>query len=78
MTFYNVSGRYGAARRFNLDFYCRVFGIESPKSYGVTGMDVNQLMEEGKHTEIAEYCVRDVFATVKLYDIWKARLSGIK
>lgn len=27
-TFYNVSGRDGAARRFNLDFYCKAFGIE--------------------------------------------------
>ena len=34
LTFYNVSGRDGAARRFNLDFYCKAFGIESPKSPG--------------------------------------------
>ncbi len=78
LTFYNVSGRSGAARRFNLDFYCRVFGIDSPKSHGVTGMDMNQLMEEERYEEIAEYCLRDVFATVKLFDIWKARLAGIK
>ena len=78
LTFYNVSGRSGAARRFNLDFYCRIFGIDSPKSHGVTGMDVNQLMEEERYGEIAEYCLRDVFATVKLFDIWKARLAGIK
>ena len=78
LTFYNVSGRSGAARRFNLDFYCRVFGIDSPKSHGVTGMDMNQLMEEERDEEIAEYCLRDVFATVKLFDIWKARLAGIK
>ena len=78
LTFYNVSGRDGAARRFNLDFYCRVFGIESPKSHGVTGMDVNQLIKEEKYEAIAEYCVRDVFATVKLYDIWRERLEGIK
>ena len=78
LTFYNVSGGSGAARRFNLDFYCRIFGIDSPKSHGVTGMDVNQLMEEERYEEIAEYCLRDVFATVKLFDIWKARLAGIK
>jgi DNA polymerase elongation subunit (family B) len=78
LTFYNVSGRSGAARLFNLDFYCRVFGIDSPKSHGVTGMDMNQLMEEERYEEIAEYCLRDVFATVKLFDIWKARLAGIK
>ena len=43
LTFYSVSGRDGAARRFNLDFYCKAFGIESPKSHGVTGMDVSTL-----------------------------------
>ena len=75
LTFYNVSGRSGAARRFNLDFYCRIFGVDSPKSHGVTGMDVNQLMEEERYGEIAEYCLRDVFATVKLFDIWMARLD---
>jgi hypothetical protein len=78
MTFYSVSGRDGAARRFNLDFYCKAFGIESPKSHGVTGMDVKDLMAEGKYREIAEYCLRDVRATVDLYKIWKERLSGIK
>lgn len=78
LTFYNVSGRDGAARKFNLDFYCKVFGIESPKSHGVTGMDVNHLMAEGKFREIAEYCLRDVEATVSLFKIWKERLAGIK
>ena len=78
LTFYGVSGRDGAARRFNLDFYCKAFGIESPKSAGVTGMDVKDLMEAGKFREIAEYCLRDVRATVELYKIWKERLAGIK
>ena len=77
-TFYNVSGRDGAARRFNLDFYCKAFGIESPKSHGVTGMDVKELMSTGKFREIAEYCLRDVNATVQLYQVWRDRLSGIK
>ncbi|MDX1950820.1 MAG: ribonuclease H-like domain-containing protein [Verrucomicrobiota bacterium] len=78
LTFYCVSGKDGAARRFNLDFYCKAFGIESPKAHGVTGMDVNDLMEAGQFREIAEYCLRDVRATVTLYHIWKERLSGIK
>jgi len=78
LTFYSVSGRDGAARRFNLDFYCKAFGIESPKSHGVTGMDVGTLMAEKKFREIAEYCLRDVRATVELYKIWKERLAGIK
>ena len=59
-TFYSVSGRDGAARRFNLDFYCKAFGIESPKSHGVTGMDVGALLAAGKFRDIAEYCLRDV------------------
>jgi DNA polymerase elongation subunit (family B) len=77
LTFYGVSGREGAARRFNLDFYCKVFGIPSPKSKGVTGMDVGRLMAEGRAREVAEYCLGDVQATVKLYKIWKERLAGI-
>jgi DNA polymerase elongation subunit (family B) len=77
-TFYNVSGREGAARRFNLDFYCKAFGIDSPKSHGVTGLDVNTLLAAGKYREIAEYCLRDVKATVQLYQVWKERLAGIK
>jgi 3'-5' exonuclease len=77
-TFYSVSGREGAAKRFNLDFYCKAFGIESPKAHGVTGMDVNRLLAAGQHREIAEYCLRDVQATVSLYQIWKDRLSGIR
>src|SRR5205085_903344 len=69
LTFYGVSGRDGAARRFNLDFYCKAFGIESPKTHGVTGRDVNRLLAEGRFREIAEYCLRDVRATVVLFQI---------
>jgi len=77
-SFYGVSGREGAARKFNLDFYCKAFGIDSPKAHGVTGMDVNTLMAEGKFRDIAEYCLRDVRATVELHRVWKERLAGIK
>lgn len=77
-TFYNVSGKDGAARRFNLDFYCRAFGIPSPKAEGITGRDVNDLLAEGRHRDIAEYCLRDVKATAELYRIWKERLAGVK
>lgn len=78
LSFYGVSGREGAARRFNLDFYCKVFGIDSPKSHGVTGMDVGRLVAEARYREMAEYCLRDVQATVELYRIWRERLAGIK
>jgi 3'-5' exonuclease len=78
LTFYGVSGRDGAARRFNLDFYCKAFGIASPKAHGVTGLDVNRLLAEGRSREIADYCLRDVQATLQLYRIWRQRLAGIK
>jgi DNA polymerase elongation subunit (family B) len=78
LTFYCVSGRDGAAKKFNLDFYCKAFGIESPKSHGVSGLDVNRLMATGEYRQVAEYCLRDVQATVSLYQIWKDRLSGIR
>jgi DNA polymerase elongation subunit (family B) len=78
LTFYGISGRDGAARRFNLDFYCKAFGIESPKSHGVTGNDVSSMLAAGRHRDIAEYCLRDVKATLLLYQIWKERLAGVK
>ena len=52
-TFYNVSGREGAARKFNLDFYCKAFGIPSPKAMGISGMDVGSLLAEGRYRDIA-------------------------
>ena len=41
-------------------------------------MDIGSLLAEGRFREIAEYCLRDVKATVLLYQIWKERLEGIK
>jgi DNA polymerase elongation subunit (family B) len=70
--------RDGATRRFNLDFYCKAFGIESPKSHGITGFDVPRLIAEGRQREVGEYCLRDVQATLLLYRVWQERLGGIK
>ncbi|MEK7672000.1 MAG: 3'-5' exonuclease, partial [Bacteroidota bacterium] len=61
LTFYN------AFRKFNLDFYCKSFGIKSPKSEGITGLDLGPLFEAGRFREIAEYCMGDVKATAELY-----------
>ncbi|MBI3004973.1 MAG: ribonuclease H-like domain-containing protein [Ignavibacteriales bacterium] len=58
---------YGAVRKFNLDFYCKAFGIESPKSHGVTGLDLARLYEEKRFKEIAEYCLGDLEATAELF-----------
>ena len=66
---------YGATRKFNLDFYCRTFGIESPKSHGVSGLDMNSLYREGRFREIAKYCLGDCRATVELFKKWRDFLS---
>jgi 3'-5' exonuclease len=63
---------YGAARRFSLDFACKAFGIASPKEEGITGLDLGRLMEEGRHREIAEYCMRDVRATAEVWRRWES------
>ena len=65
LTFYQVT------RRFSLDFYCKSFGIESPKAKGITGLDMRKLFEEKRFRDIAEYCFGDVLATTELHKRWK-------
>ncbi len=69
LTFYN------AYRKFNLDFYCKAFGIKSPKSNGVNGHEVLPMFQSGKCKEIAEYCAGDLHATKELYIRWRDNLS---
>ena len=66
---------YGLVRKFNLDFYCNAFGIESPKSKGITGMEVKELYKAGRVKDIAIYCGDDIKATFKLYKIWNEFLN---
>jgi DNA polymerase elongation subunit (family B) len=66
---------YGASRRFSLDFYCKAFGIPSPKGNGITGLDMGSLVAEGKYRAIAEYCMDDARATAELYRRWEEFLS---
>jgi len=66
---------YSAMRKFSLDFYCKMFGIKSPKESGVTGLDMRRLYGEKRYREIAEYCLGDVKATAELYRKWAEYLS---
>ena len=66
---------YGAVRKFNLDFYCKAFNIQSPKAAGITGLDLAPLYTERRYREIAQYCIGDVKATSELYHRWQAYLS---
>ena len=63
---------YGAVRkRFNLDMWCRVFGIKSPKGDGITGDEIKALFKAGRHLDIARYCVGDLRATRELLVCWE-------
>ncbi|MCL6098681.1 MAG: ribonuclease H-like domain-containing protein [Bacteroidetes bacterium] len=66
---------YGITKKFNLDFYCYAFGIDSPKSKGITGMEVKELYKAGRIKDIAIYCGEDVKATYELYKIWNQYLN---
>ena len=66
---------YQVTRRFSLDFYCKSFGIESPKAKGITGLDMRKLVEEKRYRDIAEYCYGDVLATSQLHDRWSKFLT---
>jgi len=66
---------YGLTRKFNLDFYCQSFGIESPKSKDISGMEVKNLYEAGRLKDIAVYCSKDIYATYQLFKIWEDYLN---
>lgn len=63
---------YGSMkRRFNLDTWCRTFGIASPKSEEMNGYMVSDMFKKGNVEEIARYCVKDLRATRDLFFIWE-------
>lgn len=66
---------YNATRKFNLDFYCKSFSIESPKASGITGLDMRLLFEEKRFFDIANYCLGDLRATTELFLRWKEFIS---
>ncbi|MHC4846122.1 MAG: ribonuclease H-like domain-containing protein [Planctomycetota bacterium] len=66
---------HGAVRsNFSLDYWCRRFGITSPKEEGLDGSRVQEVYEQGGIDDIAAYCVRDVVATAGLYSALKDTL----
>jgi len=63
---------FGASRRrFNLDMWCRTFGIKSPKEGGITGYEVKDLFKAGRCLDIARYCIGDLRATRELLSYWE-------
>lgn len=69
---YDQLSFYGATRmKGSLHLWCRAFGIESPKTEGVTGDDVTKLFAEKQYETIARYNMRDIISTKKLYKKWE-------
>ena len=67
---------YGSTRRkFSLHMWCKAFGIDSPKEGEVTGLQVKDLFNQGKHLQIARYCLGDIIATKKLFLYWQKYLD---
>lgn len=66
---------YGLVRKYNLDFYCKALGVESPKRGEVTGHNINEMFAEKKFKQIAEYCSRDLIATFELFKVFKNYLE---
>jgi DNA polymerase elongation subunit (family B) len=63
---------YGAKyERLGLHFWCKAFGISSPKMGEVEGKDVSRLFREGEYEKIARYCLGDVIATLELFRKWE-------
>jgi len=58
--------RYASA---TLDLTCDFLNIPSPKEGEVKADEVAQAFKDGRIKEIAEYCLRDVDATHKVYNI---------
>ncbi len=57
-----------------LHMACQAFGICSPKQGGMDGSQVGEAFKQGKHKEIAEYCLADIIATADLYKVWNEYL----
>ena len=63
---------WGARPQYSFEFWCRQFGIASPKR-DVRGAEVAALVRDGRMLEVARYCLGDARATADLY----ARLRPI-
>ncbi|HKE00484.1 MAG TPA: ribonuclease H-like domain-containing protein [Planctomycetota bacterium] len=52
--------------RYKLDYWCRRFGVESPKTK-LDGSQVARAYRDGAIEDIGEYCLRDTRATAELF-----------
>jgi hypothetical protein len=66
---------HGAMRKqFSLHWWCRAFGIKSPKETMV-GYEVKEQFQKGNYIGIARYCMGDIYATKELLEKWEQFLN---
>lgn len=61
----------GRENYYSLHQACDFFGVPSPKEGGVVASQVSEFYHTGRIAEVADYCLRDVQSTYKLFE--KAR-----
>jgi len=54
--------------RIKLDDLANILGLQSSKKDGIDGSTVFDLFTEGRHQEIADYCLADVELTKQIYE----------
>lgn len=69
---------FGATRPYSLSFWCRTMEIDDPKIDGIDGSAIGSLYREGRHLEIAKYCLRDVISTAELFLIVEKRYLSLR
>lgn len=57
----------GVGNRVSLGKLCLALNIPSPKGGDITGATVGRAVAEGRITEVAEYCARDVAAVIAVW-----------
>lgn len=63
--------RGGSGRMQSLQSYAIAYGLTDPKAGDVSASSVYEAWKAGRVDEIADYCLRDVEATLDLARIWK-------
>lgn len=67
MYFDTMTNWAGWKGKVSLDNLCYYLGIDTPKTE-LDGSKVWQYVKDGKYTEVADYCCRDVAAVKKVYN----------
>lgn len=64
-----VLADYSPRDYMTLDLACDMLGVETPKDGEIKAENVAQAFKDGQIQEIADYCLKDIEATYKVYEI---------